>query len=79
MDMLNSFVDKTPVSAEEKTRLQHYAIFLTAGIPTMVVYGLVNMLRGNYLLCALILLSGGGVCRSFGLAHSKRWPHCLPY
>jgi diguanylate cyclase (GGDEF)-like protein len=60
-DKLNTFVDRAPVSAEEKTRLQHYTIFISAGIPTMVIYGLVNWFRGGYFLCLLILASGSGL------------------
>lgn len=60
-DKLHALVDDAPVSAEEKTRLQQYAIFLSVGIPTMIIYGLVNLFRGNLLFCALILLFGGGL------------------
>ena len=60
-DNLKAFVEDAPISAEEKTRLQHYAIFLSVGVPTMMIYGLVNLFKGNLLLCFLILLSGGGL------------------
>jgi len=60
-DKLNSFVKDAPISAEEKNRLQHYAVFLSLGIPTMMIYGLVNLFRGNFLLCLLILSSGSGL------------------
>lgn len=49
------------MNAEEKLRLQHYAIFLSVGIPTMVIFGVVNLWRGNLLLCLLVLFSGGGL------------------
>jgi predicted signal transduction protein with EAL and GGDEF domain len=56
---LQGFVDGAPINAEEKTRLFNYSIFLALGLPTMLVYGMVNLLKANYLLCFLIFLSGG--------------------
>ncbi|MGB3211810.1 MAG: GGDEF domain-containing protein [Desulforhopalus sp.] len=54
-------MDSIPICGEERTRLQHYTIFLLAGIPTMVIFGLVNLCCGNHLLCVLIFLSGAGL------------------
>lgn len=58
---LTAFIDSAPVNDEEKIRLQHYTIFLSIGIPTMAVFGAINLLRGNFLLCVLILCSGIGL------------------
>ncbi len=58
---LTAFVEAAPISAEEKTRLQHYTIFLSVGISTMLVYGVFNLFQGNLFLCLLILCSGVGL------------------
>ncbi len=54
-------IDRIPISSEEKTRLQHYSIFLLAGIPTMLIYGIFHVYRANYFLCILVLLSASGL------------------
>ena len=54
-------IDHAPISSDDRTRLQHYSVFLLAGIPTMVVFGLYNLAIANYLLVALVLLSAAGL------------------
>ena len=40
-----TLVDKAPISADEKNRLKQYTVFLLMGVPTMIVYGLYNLIR----------------------------------
>lgn len=56
------FINHTQISPEEKTRLQQYSVFLAAGIPLMMFYGLYNAIYvKNYLLFSLILISASGL------------------
>ena len=59
---VNDFVDRAPVKGEARTRLYHYTVFFAIGLPTMVVFGAINLLRGNWLLFSLILLCGSSLC-----------------
>lgn len=54
-------ITQAPISAEEKTRLQHYTIFLLAGVPTMLIYGIYNLIIKDYFLFTLIILSAFGL------------------
>ncbi len=63
--VIMDFVKTAPIDAEEKIRLQHYAVLLLLGITTMACYGVYGIIQGHYVLSALILLSGAGL--SFGL------------
>ena len=59
---LVAYIDKAPISAEEKNRLQQYTVFIFLGIPTMAVYGLVHLNRHRYLLSGAIFASCAGLC-----------------
>ena len=59
---LVAYIDKAPISAEEKNRLQQYTVFISLGIPTMAVYGLVHLNRSRYLLSGAIFASCAGLC-----------------
>jgi|GEM_PF-1328648 len=56
-----SAIDNAPIADDEKTRLQHYTVFLSLGIPTMLLLGLYNLVKSNYVLCILILVSSLGL------------------
>ena len=56
-----ALIDQIPISSDEKARLQHYSVFLLAGIPTMMVFGVYNMIAANFLIYSLLLLSAGGL------------------
>ena len=58
---IDTLVNKAPISAEEKNLLQQYTVFLLLGIPTMVIYGIYNLTKSNYMLCTLIFISGLGL------------------
>jgi len=49
---IKAFAASAPISQEEKTRLQHYIIFMILGIPTMCIFGVSNLLKGNPLIFA---------------------------
>ena len=58
---IDTLVNKAPISAEEKNLLQQYTVFLLLGIPTMVIYGIYNLTKSNYMLCTLIFISALGL------------------
>jgi len=58
---IDTHVNKAPISAEGKNLLQQYTVFLLLGIPTMVIYGIYNLTKSNYMLCTLIFISGLGL------------------
>jgi PAS domain S-box-containing protein len=64
---LVSYIDKAPISAEEKNRLQQYTVFISLGIPTMAVYGLIHLNRHRYLLSGAIFASCAGLCAGWYL------------
>ena len=77
---LVSYIDKAPISAEEKNRLQQYTVFISLGIPTMAVYGLIHLNRHRYLLSGAIFASCAGLCAGWYLLRqlekrSNRLPH----
>lgn len=39
--------DRSPLSADEKLRLQHYTVFLLLGTPTMMLFAILNLTRGD--------------------------------
>jgi len=49
---IKSFAASAPISEEEKTRLQHYIIFMILGIPTMFVFGVTNFFNGKTIIFA---------------------------
>ena len=57
----------TALSADERLRLRHFTLFLLLGVPTMVVFGLLNLMEKKYLLLALIILSAGGLTVGWSL------------
>lgn len=64
---LVSYIDKAPITAEEKNRLQQYTVFISLGIPTMVVYGLFHLNNHHYLLSGAIFASCAGLCAGWYL------------
>jgi len=40
--------DRSPLSADEKLRLQHYTVFLVIGAPTMLVFAVFSLVRGDF-------------------------------
>lgn len=66
------FIDRAPISAEEKNRLQQYTVLILLGIPTMVVFGLIHLNRGHYPLSAAIFTSCIGLVAGWYLLHRLR-------
>lgn len=64
---LVSYIDKAPISAEEKNRLQQYTVFISLGIPTMAVYGLIHLNSHRYLLSGAIFATCAGLCAGWYL------------
>ncbi len=63
-DFIGTVVNKVnhaPFAGEDKTRFQYYTVFLFVGITTMVIFGILNLLRGEYTLCLFILMSAVGL------------------
>lgn len=60
-DRVGQRVRNAPISADEKYRLQHYTVFVLIGVPILLIYGLHNFIRSEYLLCSLISASGIGL------------------
>jgi len=58
---IKAFAASAPVSIEEKNRLQHYIIFMILGIPTMFIFGVINLLRGHHLIFFLALITAFGL------------------
>jgi len=56
-----SFASNAPINADEKNRLRHYTVFLILGVPTMVLFGIYNLVHANYALCLLIAISASGL------------------
>lgn len=50
-------IDAAPISSTEKTHLEQYSVFLAVGLPTMLAFEVYNMVVGNDLLFAIMLLS----------------------
>ncbi len=63
-------VDNSQFSQEDKTRFQHFTLFLLVGLPIMFVFGVVNAIQGNTIvslfcgLSALGLISGWIIIKS---------------
>ncbi len=67
-DYISDSINHAPISDGEKTRLRHYSIFLLAGIPTMIVYGILNLLKGEWLMILFVFLSAGGLVTGWMIA-----------
>jgi len=67
---IKTFAASAPVSLEEKTRLQHYIIFMILGIPTMCIFGVFNLLKGNNLIFLFAITAAFGLI--VGLALLKK-------
>lgn len=59
--VLHESMDERPDSSDERTRLQHYSVFVSLGVPTMLIYGLFSLFRAQYLLFVLILVTAVGL------------------
>lgn len=55
------FVYGDLMSTDEKLRFQHYSIFSIVGIPVMMLFGWLHLMKGNYLLFSFILLVAMGL------------------
>jgi len=51
------FSASVEVSEQEKIRIQHYIIFMLLGIPTMLIFGLVNLFQANHFIFAFTLVA----------------------
>ena len=58
---IKAFADSAPISQDEKTRFQHYVIFMMLGLPTMLVFGVDNLLNGNNLIFVFCLVTAFGL------------------
>lgn len=58
---IKAFADSAPISQDEKTRFQHYIIFMMLGLPTMLVFGVDNLLNGNNLIFVFCLVTAFGL------------------
>ena len=56
-----ALINRTSFSPDDKTRFYYYSIFLLLGMPTMLAYGLYNLLNANYILLTFISLSATGL------------------
>ncbi|MCJ8318603.1 MAG: GGDEF domain-containing protein [Colwellia sp.] len=64
---IKTFAASAPVSLEEKIRLQHYIIFMILGIPTMCIFGVSNLLKGNNLIFVFAIASAFGLIAGLAL------------
>lgn len=55
------FIDNAPINEREKNRLRQFSMFVFVAVPTMIVFGLINVFQGRYLLCGVIFVSGAGL------------------
>ncbi len=62
---IDDAVECAPAVAEDKTRLKHYLVITLCGVPTMLVFLLINHNKENHLLCTLILASVVGLVMSW--------------
>jgi hypothetical protein len=51
---LAALVESLPLDSEEKTRLRHFMAFLLLGVPTMLVFGIYNCWKSNWVLAGVI-------------------------
>jgi len=58
---IKSFAASAPISEEEKTRLQHYIIFMILGIPTMSVFGVTNLFNGKAIISVFAFTTAFGL------------------
>lgn len=62
------------MSPDARLRFQHFTVFLLLGLPTAVVFGVVNLLRGNHFLSAIIGVAAGGlICGWIWFSRTGRW------
>ncbi len=61
LDRLAAAADRAPIDAEERLRLHHYSVFMTLGVPAMLVFGAINLVRGSHLIGVLIVVSAVGL------------------
>ena len=61
-DKISTVANHTPLSADEKLRLQHYTIFLVLGAPTMMAFAVLSLLRGDVPLGGSVTASVSGLC-----------------
>ena len=74
---LVAYIDKAPISAEEKNRLQQYTVFISLGIPTMAVYGLVTKRdlsgMGSFMFMGLIGIIIASIVNIFLKSSAMYW------
>ncbi len=59
--------DNTPLSDDERLRLEHYTVFLAAGIPIMMVFSTFHLLCGDYPQGGAVAACGIGLIVGWGL------------
>lgn len=62
---ISLMVEGLPVDSEEKTRLYHFMAFLLLGVPTMLAFGIYNLMKANWAL--------GGVIFAMALSLVLAW------
>lgn len=58
---VDNVVASTTAKQEDIVRLKHFFIFILCGLPTMILFGLHNLMVANLGLCVLIFISGAGL------------------
>jgi diguanylate cyclase (GGDEF)-like protein len=58
---VSGFAESAPVSVEERSRFFHYILFLILGVPSMLGFGLLNIVRGELMIALLASLSAVGL------------------
>jgi len=64
----------TGLSQEERTRFQHFSLFLLFGIPLMFVFGVTNFRNGDHWVAALLTLSAVGLAIGWLLIKYRTGP-----
>jgi hypothetical protein len=56
---ISPLVEPLPLDTTERIRLHQFSVFLLTGIPTMVVFGVYHLVRGNHLLGLMACVVSG--------------------
>ncbi len=60
-------LDEAPLDVDQKNQLRHYTVIVLVGVPTMVGYGLYNILMDHYLLAGIIFVSSFGLTAGWAI------------
>jgi len=58
---IETFIEKAPIPLEDRVRFQQFTVLVLLGVPTMVAYGLFNLVKGYHVLAAVIFVSAFGL------------------